>query len=187
MKEANTVQALDEFIHRVEALHEQHGWPRLPYEPEWPSTCYQQTANPSVEVSWRPVRNTAGCDMFQRLSEALGITLHPDITDYYTRYWSDPLPARLADGREICLLQAWNDEDLERLRSNLVGHALSKQKQKRPLTIFFATLEPDTDYMLSLDNLSGAIWLERPGKPPEEQLATSLEELLRSLTPVLMS
>lgn len=169
---------------RLEALHASSTWPRLPYDPDWPSTCYLNTADAGVAVGWRPVRNTDGSDMFQRLAEALEQELHPAIIEFFSRYWSDPLPARMADKREICLLQAWNPEDLERLRSNLIGHALSKQKQKRPLTLFFATLEPDTDFFLSLDNQDGSIWLERPGKAPQERLAHSLGELLRSLTPL---
>ncbi|WP_106592007.1 SecY-interacting protein Syd [Marinobacterium halophilum] len=184
MMDTDTAQALDSFMQQVDALHSASGWPRLPYDPDWPSQCYQHTANAGVEVSWHPVHNHDGTDMFDRLSTALGITIHPALATYFSRYWSDPLPARLPDGREICLLQAWNPEDLERLRANLVGHALSKHKQKRPLTLFFATLEPDTDYFLSIDNQSGHIWLERPGKPPQEQLASSLGELLRNLTPL---
>ncbi len=122
--------------------------------------------------------------MFKRLGDALEQELHPAIIEFFSRYWSDPLPACLPDGRHICLLQAWNPDDMERLRSNLIGHALSKQKQKRPLTLFFGTLEPDSDYFLSLNNQDGSIWLERPGKAPEEKLADSLAELLRSLTPL---
>lgn len=169
---------------QLEAMHRSSGWPKLPYDPDWPSLCYLDTADTGVAVAWHPVRNTEGSDMFQRLAEALEQKLHPDIIEFFSRYWSDPLPARLPDGRTICLLQAWNAEDMERLRSNLIGHALSKQKQKRSLTLFFGTLEPDSDFFLSLDNLDGSIWLERPGKAPEEKLADNLAELLHNLTPL---
>ncbi|GAA0687265.1 hypothetical protein GCM10009104_11660 [Marinobacterium maritimum] len=184
MIDANTAKALDDFMARLETVHTSSGWPRLPYDPDWPSPCYQHTANGGVAVGWRPVRNAEGTDMFLRLAEALELELHPDIVEFFSRYWSDPLPAQLPDGRHICLLQAWNAEDMERLRSNLIGHALSKQKQKRPLTLFFGTLEPDSDLFLSLDNQNGSIWLERPGKAPQEKLADTMAEFLHSLTPL---
>lgn len=184
MIDANTANALDDFITQLEALHASSGWPHLPYDPDWLSPCYLRTADAGVAVGWHPVRNNEGTDMFQRLAEALELEIHPSIIEFFSRYWSDPLPARLPDGREICLLQTWNADDMERLRSNLIGHALSKQKQKRPLTLFFGTLEPDSDFMLSLDNQDGSIWLERPGKAPQEKLANSLAELLHSLKPL---
>lgn len=121
--------------------------------------------------------------MFERLGTALEVELHASIAEYYSRYWSDPLPCRLPDGRAISLLLAWNADDMERLRANLIGHALSKQKQKRPLTLFFAVVEPDTDEIISLDNESGSIWLERPGKVPHAQLAQSMASFLDTLTP----
>ncbi|SMR73525.1 SecY interacting protein Syd [Marinobacterium sediminicola] len=169
---------------QLEQLHASNGWPRLPYDSDWPSHCYLQTADNGIAVGWRPVLNTEGTDMFQRLEQALEIGIHPAIVEYFSRYWSDPLPAQLPDGRRICLLQTWNSEDLERLRSNLIGHALSKHKQKRPLTLFFATLEPESDYFLSLDNQDGSIWLERPGKAPEEKLANSMADFLLTLMPL---
>lgn len=179
----DTSNALDQLMATVLQTFEQHAYPLTPYDPDWPSPCYRHEATPGVEVSWQPVRNLQDTDMFKRLSEALGTELHPSVIEYYSRYWSDPILCRMRDGRAITLLFAWNDDDLERLRGNLIGHLLSKRKQKRPLTLFFATLEPNTDYMLSVDNTDGSVWLERPGKAPEQQLAASLAEFLRGLTP----
>ncbi|MBV0933553.1 SecY-interacting protein [Marinobacterium weihaiense] len=179
----DTQDALDRLIDRTLQHYEEDAYPLIPYDPEWPSPCYRHQAEAGTDVSWQPVRNMDNSDMFERLSEALNIDIHSDIIEYYTRYWSDPLPCCLPDGRRIHLLFAWSQQDLERLRANLIGHALSKQKQKRPLTLFFATLEPNTDYMLSIDNRDGSVWLERPGKAPEQQLSTSLAELFDTLQP----
>ena len=183
MTSLDTHSALDRLIRSFEDHWEHTGYPSTPYDPEWPGPCYRHEASPGQEVSWRPVLNTAGSDMFERLGDALETPVHPDISAYFCRYWSDPLLCRLDDGRTFSLLFAWNEADMERLRGNLIGHALSKRKQKRPLTLFFATLEPDTDYFLSLDNQDGSIWLERPGKPPEEKVEDSLSALLLRLTP----
>jgi len=180
----DTQSALDHLMATVLQTFEQNAYPLTPYDPDWPSPCYRHEAKPGVEVSWQPVRNAQDIDMFARLSEALETKLHPSVAEYFNRYWSDPILCRMPDGRCISLLFAWNSDDMERLRGNLVGHALSKRKQKRPITLFFATLEPNTDYMLSVDNSDGSIWLERPGKPPEQQLSPSLAEFLNSLEPV---
>lgn len=175
--------ALDSFVQRLTESCANDGWPQLPFDPEWPSPCWQQEADEGVMTLWKPVRQTAVNDMFDRLSEALETDIHPDIGDYYSRYWSDPLPARAAQG-ELSLLQVWNPEDLERLRANLIGHALEKRRRRLPLTLFFAVTLPDGNLILSLDNADGSIWLEAPGKPPHQRLADSLADFLLTLDPL---
>jgi len=75
---------------------------------------------------------------------------------------------------------------MERLRGNLIGHALMKRKKRQPLTLFFATTEPDGNYFLSIQNDDGSVWLEQPGKKPLRQLAPSLAEFIAGLTPELI-
>ncbi|PIE25570.1 MAG: SecY interacting protein Syd [Neptuniibacter caesariensis] len=157
--------------------------PLIPFNHDWPSLCYLQQAENGQLVGWRPSRQLPPSDMFTRLQDALQEDIHPDIVSFYTSFWSDPLPAICEHG-ELSLIQVWNDEDMERLRSNLIGHALSKRQQKRPLTFFFACPEPDENYFISLDNFSGEIWLETPGKPPIRKLADSMSEFLQSLSPL---
>lgn len=179
-----TEQALDAFMQRLSKLHQQDGWPLTPFDPDWPGQCYQREAEPGVQVTWQPTRNTQGTELFAGLANAFEQPVHPSVVTFYSRYWSDHLPAILPDGREVSLLQIWNEEDFERLRGNLVGHALSKRKQRRPLTLFFATLEPDTDRFFSVDNADGSVWLERAGKAPLERIANSLADFLDQLTPL---
>lgn len=176
----NTVnEALDNFINQLIALQPEP--PLIPYNAQWLSACYLHNANEGEMVPWRPIRQT-GNDMFLRLEEALEEKVHPDIISYYSRYWSDPLPATCADG-DLTLLLVWNEEDMERLRSNLIGHALSKRQQKRPLTFFIACPEPDENFFISVDNFSGEVLLETPGKPPLRKLADNLTDFLSTLTP----
>ncbi len=181
MAATTVTQALEEFIARQQAL--QPGLPLTPYDPDWASPCYQSSGPAGTPVPWRPVKQTPAQDMFERLGAALETAIHPDLAAFYSLYWSDPLPARSRDG-ELNLLQAWNPDDLERLRSNLIGHALAKRKQRQPLTLFFACTEPDGDYFLSIDNQSGKVLLEAPGKAPLRVLADSLAEFIASLEPL---
>lgn len=177
-----TTAALKQFIDTWQALH--HQLPTVIDDPQWPSACLQadHTASPGTRY-WRPVAQTTPTDMFARLAEALGVDLHRDIVEYYQSYWSDPLWAR-ADEGDLQLLQVWNAADLERLRANLIGHALAKQRQRLPLTLFFALTEPD-DGIISLLNDDGSIWLEYPGTPPQRQLADNLAQFLGRLSPRL--
>lgn len=175
---------MDHFIEQsMEVQHKHCGaLPQLPFDPAWPSACIvENDPTPDHMIHWRPVRQQPTSDMFERLAEALEIQLHPDIRTWYTRYWSDPLPARHEDG-ELTLLLCWNDEDMERLRGNLLGHLMAKQKQHQPLSLFFACT--DGDEFMTVDNRDGSVWLERPGRKPIRQLAGSLSEFLATLTPL---
>ncbi len=175
---------LDKLIQDYLNLQQPLGLPELPYESEWVSECYLlNSKNEGDPTPWQPVRISQPVDMFQRLGEALETAIHPDLTSYFTRYWSDPLYFSHPEG-ELSLLFCWNAEDMERLRANLIGHALNKRKLRQPLTLFLACTEPDAEQYLSIDNQDGSIWLERPGKGCIKQIAASLEEFLKDLTPL---
>lgn len=188
MSDKSVSAALDHFIERQHALQPQA--PIAIYDTEWQSPCY--TSNAPTELKdgdhavWRPVRQLSPPSMFDRLGEALEIEVHPDLVEFYGRYWSDPLPAKSQDG-ELSLLQVWNEDDMERLRSNLIGHAMMLRKQKRPLTFFFACTEPDGDYFLSIDNKSGEVLLEQPGKKPLRTLSDKLADYIDTLEPLMIS
>ncbi|MBR9885554.1 MAG: SecY-interacting protein [Oceanospirillales bacterium] len=176
---------LDAFVNRyIEENQAQAGeLPCHTFDPDWPSPCIiTEAPQPGQRAHWRPVRQQPASDMFERLSEALEITLHPDIKTWYTRYWSDPIAARHPEG-ELTLLFCWNEEDMERLRGNLLGHIMAKDKQRQPVTLFFACT--DGDEFMTLDNSNGSIWLERPGRKPIKQLASTLSEFLQQLTPLV--
>lgn len=155
----------------------------IEYDKDWPSLCYQnedQTDSTETLVHWAPIKQTDQ-DMFLRLAQALDIKVHPDIITFYSSYWANHLQASSPDG-DLELLQVWNQEDMERLRSNLIGHALDKKKRKQPLSFFFAITVPD-DGMLCLNNDTGEIWYELPGKKPIRKIANSLAEFISSLEP----
>ncbi|WP_341537580.1 SecY-interacting protein [Motiliproteus coralliicola] len=175
----NLEQALQRFIDDSLAH-----WPALPlveFDPLWPSPCYQEQADNQGQIPWRPVRQQQRSDMFERLEKALEETIHPSIKSYYLSYWSDPLPARSAQG-ELDLLFAWSEEDLERLRANLIGHAMGRRRLKQPLSLFFGCTKPE-EYVLAVDNRTGAVLLEQPGRKTSERIADSLAEFIQQLKP----
>lgn len=169
--------ALDAFIQRALDLTSD-GYFQAEYDPEWRSEC--EVDSPEGEqVRWRPVPQRIPVN-FSGLENALEVPIHPDIVAYYGSYWSDTLEAT-ADEGHVSLIQLWNLQDFDRLIENLIGHALAKQKIKQPFTVFIATTDPESELFLSIDNQSGKVLLEEPGKPPlrevEENVATFLDRL----------
>ncbi len=175
--------ALDQFVART--LEQ---FPRLEesYDPEWRSPCESGEPFPDehgeLRVLWRPTRRPPGAADFAGLERALELTVHPAIDAYYGRYWSGGLEAEAADGH-VSLLQLWNAEDADRLVENLIGHALQKRRARSPFTVFFACTEPDSELFLSVDNDSGQVLLEAPGRKPLRVVAETLAGFLESLTP----
>jgi len=175
--------ALDRFVERYLAAY-----PELddPCDPAWRSPC--ETGEPFTDgsgeqrVPWQPLRRHGPVDDFAGLERALETPVHPDIRSYYGRYWSGGLEAEAAQGH-VSLLLLWNPEDAERLIENLIGHALAKRRARSPFTVFFACTEPESDLFLSVDNDSGRIVLEEPGRKPLREVAASLAEFLDGLRP----
>ena len=157
------------------------------YDQEWRSPCElpafenkNRTQAPEL-VAWRPVPQTPAVD-FSGLENALETTIHPDIVEYFSSFWSSTIEGKSIEGH-ASLIQLWNQEDFDRLIENFIGHALAKRQLKEPLTMFIATTEADSEYFLSIDNATGAVLLEGPGRPPLRQVEDNLETFLRRLTP----
>lgn len=157
------------------------------YDQEWHSPCElpafenkNRTQAPEL-VAWRPVPQTPPVN-FSGLENALETTIHPDIVEYFSSFWSSTIEAKSIEGH-ASLIQLWNQGDFDRLVENFIGHALAKRQLKEPLTLFIATTEADSEYFLSINNATGAVLLEEPGRPPLRQVEDSLETFLRRLTP----
>lgn len=179
----SVISALDSFV----ANTLEH-YPRLErwYDPEWRSPCEYGTPFLDLQgerrVLWRPVRRTTPSADLAGLEQALEIPMHPDIKAYYGAYWSGSLEATAPQGH-VSLILLWNGADADRLVENLIGHALAKRQARSPFTVFFACTEPDADTFLSIDNDSGRVLLEEPGRRPLRTVADNLEAFLETLVP----
>ena len=150
-----------------------------PFDPEWRSEC--EVYQSSDKTFWRPIVQSPRVD-FSGLANAIEAPIHPDIVSYYGSYWSGTLEADSREGR-VSLIQLWNPDDFERLITNLVGHALNKIRAKHPYTVFFATTEPDSELFLSIDNTSGVVMLEEPGKSPIREVESDIGTFLTRMEP----
>lgn len=175
--------ALDDFVTRYLAAY-----PDLDdvYDPQWRSPCETGAQFPGddgeLRVPWQPLRRHGPVDDFAGLERALEMPVHDDIRRFYARYWSGGLEAQAPEGH-VSLLLLWNGEDVDRLIENLIGHALAKRRARSPFTVFFACTEPDSELFLSVDNDTGAVLLEEPGRPPLREVAPGLAAFLATLEP----
>ena len=162
-------------------LHEKNKGhlPIIEKDDNWISSC-QQSDYDEHNIHWRPVEVDINLS-FDNIESALDISLHPDIKTYFLTFFSESIEAKCEDGG-ISLLFAWNNDDFHRLQENIIGHILMKKRLKQDQTIFFAVTAED-DMILSINNDSGEIWLERVGFQAHKKLANSLNDFIKQLTP----
>lgn len=179
---AELAQSLDSFFESCVHHNDKNSYFTVAYEQDWPSPCYQQSAKDGEPVLWQPVRQQDG-NSFKGVESALEIKLNEEFCAFFTRYYSFHLPASASRG-DCELLQVCSQEDFQRLQENLIGHIMMKQRLGQKVTLFFA-LTDDDDYLLSVDNETGEVVLERVGKEPQEVLAPSLAAFIDQLSPRL--
>ncbi|GEA01145.1 protein Syd [Alteromonas sp. KUL17] len=179
---ALTISAqLDKFVSSYVEQAEAEGL-KIAFDSEWPSPCYETTAQDGELVRWSPTLQSP-LQSFSNVEEALSLELNPDYCEYFTRYYSDNLKANAPQGR--CeLLQVFNTEDFERLQQNLIGHLLMKQRLRQAPTLFFG-LTDEEDFILTVVNESGEVALEQVGREPAKILAPSLAVFIEQLTPAI--
>ncbi len=167
------------FINTVEA--ETGNLPTTKNEPDWPSDCQQGDAFLSEEmvdsIHWQPIQRETN-NALAGLEKALDIEIHQDIQAFFCHYWSEQIETIFQQGN-LLLLFVWNQADMERLIENQIGHALGKIRNKQTLTFFIACT--DSDYIISIENDSGQVVLERPGYPMEKILASNLTQFINEL------
>ena len=175
---ANVRDVLDDFVQRYVRrfpnLVDQH-------DPLWPSPCTLGAPDADGRIFWRPLART-GMQDFTPLERALDVPVHPDICAYYGAYWSGGLEASGSFGH-VSLLLLWNEDDAIRLIENQIGHALAQRRARAPLAIFFACGAPDTEDVYSVDNHTGRVLLEQPGRKPLREIAPDLATFIAALAP----
>lgn len=153
--------------------------PLVESDENWPSPCLNGNFDKQLNY-WKPVELPQPLS-FDNVEEALELTIHPSISEYYNVIYSESIPSHCDEGY-LQLLFAWSDDDFSRLQQNIIGHILMKQKLKQAITIFFAVTDDD-NIVLSVNNDSGEVWAERVGCEPHKKIANTLTEFINSLTP----
>lgn len=186
----NLAQALLAFAEQYITHHQKSNngdFPSTEFDEEWLSPCINEKINDD-SCSWQPVsiesliakEVVAEPLTFANVEQALDLQLHPDIKTYFTTMFSESIDAECEDGG-LSLLFAWNEDDFTRLQENIIGHIMMKQRLKQAETVFFAVTDEE-DIIISLDNVTGEVWVERVGCKPHKKIADSLLALLNDLT-----
>lgn len=158
------------------------------FDPEWRSPC--ERGEPFIDqqgitrIRWSPKKralDSRETDL-SRFEMAIETNIHPDIKEYYGSYWSAGLEANAMQG-PVSLILLWNEDDIDRLIENLIGHTIERQRLGAPLTTFFACTDSKSELILSVENKSGNVMLEKPGDKKTETIASSLEAFLSTLKP----
>lgn len=147
-----------------------------------PSPCIIHNAADSV--CWQPQPFVPESDL-SAVERALEITLHPDIHAFYTTQFAGDMPA-ISGATKLTLLQAWSEDDFQRVQENLIGHLVTQKRLKLSPTLFLGTAEDEME-VISLCNLTGEVLLEKIGTQKRNMLAPSLTIFLNTLTPLVMS
>ncbi|MCF6436353.1 MULTISPECIES: SecY-interacting protein [Pseudoalteromonas] len=168
-------------LHENFSAHYQHAHQSLPcmyYDPQWPSPCEVGDPIDNERIQWQASAQP-DTNNLQQLAVALECTFPDELDEYYSTFFAGNVVAKV-DGHQIELLQAWNQEDYERLQQNITGHVLMKRKLKQEETVFIGLTEQD-DLLLCVKLNSGEVCLEYVGKPPHHVLAPSLAEFLQQV------
>jgi SecY interacting protein Syd len=173
-------QALEDFTNRFcHAWREQvGGWPVSEELYGVPSPCIVTTTDD--DVRWQPQPFTAENDL-SAVERAMDIALQPAAHQFYTTQFAGDMPALLGK-QALTLLQAWSEDDFQRVQENLIGHLVTQKRLKIPPTLFLATT-PDEMEVVSLCNLTGEVVLEKIGTKQRKILAPSLISFLNDLEP----
>ncbi|ALP39879.1 SecY-interacting protein [Aeromonas schubertii] len=172
--------ALGRLFVRWQQLGESRGsLPLCEFEAGWHSPC--ELGEPhDGRVAWRPAARPEAED-FSALEQALELPLHPSIKALYGHWFSRPLTLWFK-GLRLCLIQPWNQEDLDLLKENLIGHLLMQRKLGRTPTLFLASCRDEMG-IISLDNGSGEVLFERLDSDKRTIIAPDLATFLDRLLP----
>lgn len=172
--------ALEQFTQRYVELWQatyQHD-PKSEALYDMPSPCITETKG-SV-VFWCPV--AAEGKSLTIVEQVINITLHPDAHYFYQTQYAGDMQAVFNDV-SLSLIQVWNDEDFARLEQHLIAHLTMQKKLKRRPSVFIASTNDDTE-IISIDNQTGNILLERLIDNKNTLLADNLIEFLAQLKPI---
>ena len=153
--------------------------PLTELDEQWDSPCMQGQHSELMGL-WQPIVIKDNLS-FTNVEHALDLNLHQDISHYFTTIYSDSIKASCEHGK-LTLLFPWCAQDFERLQENIIGHVLMKRKLKQAITVFFAITD-DEDTILSINNETGEIWVERIGCEPHKKIANSMYDFLGCLAP----
>lgn len=135
MTDNATKNAVVQFTQQyTEQFEQAHGHlPVAEKDAQWPSPC--EAGDKDNEYCFWTPKPIADDINFDNVEQALELSFHQDIKDYFLSVYSEDIHASHSEGR-LSLLFAWNQDDFDRLQQNIIGHILMKRKLKQAETVF---------------------------------------------------
>lgn len=168
------VNALGEVFARQRRVS---GIPLVMHDADFPSPAELLPAQ-AGQVGWQAWRKPEP-STFSNLADALEIEVHPDVSAFFGHFYAGNIEGCFK-GLFLTLLQPWNETDFERLQQNQIAHHLMMKKLKLPASWFLASCR-DEQKLVTLNNVTGEVQLERLGKGVIGVLAPNLAEFLRQI------
>lgn len=159
--------------------------PTIEFDDEWVSPClYTKTDfNPAsvdngASLPW-VMQPRTGVSL-ANLDAALEFSLPQALSDFYCSCFAHHLDVHFA-GKNLTLLQIWNEEDFSQLQENIIGHVLMKRRLRQRDTVFIG-FTADDEEIIAVDIATQAVVVERVGKEWEIELAPNLPTFINQLT-----
>ncbi|KJG55580.1 secretion protein [Photobacterium kishitanii] len=133
-------------------------------------------------VTWKPIERQPMITL-DGVEKGMDLSLHSDINAFYGSQFSGDMSAMFGD-LSLDLLQAFNDDDIDRLQQNILGHLVTQRRMKLKPTVFIAVLD-DESKVISICNLTGQVVLETLGKDIRQVLAADVTTFLQQLQPLV--
>lgn len=160
--------------------------PIIEFDRDWVSPCLViekgvqlDALENGAQLRWIMQPRTAAS--LANLNEALELIVPPALSDFYCSCFAHHLEVYFA-GKNLTLLQIWNEEDFHQLQENIIGHVLMKRRLRQRDTIFIGFTEDDEE-IIAVDVVSQAVVVERLGKEWEVELAPDLPTFIDQLIP----
>ena len=140
-------------------------------------------ADDGQNVTWKPIprQPIIGLDGVEK---GMDLLLHSDINAFYGSQFSGDMGAMFGD-LSLDLLQAFNDDDIERLQQNILGHLVAQRRMKLKPRVFIAVVD-DESQVISICNMTGQVVLETLGKDTRQVLANDVVMFLQQLQPLVV-
>ncbi|RCU48855.1 SecY-interacting protein [Corallincola holothuriorum] len=176
-----TTDALASLFQRfLQATQEATGeLPTLCSDPDLPSPCFvDEVEDKEGDKHWQPFKRDELGD-FSNVEEAIECVLDESVKAFYQSYFCDSLALNFA-GHSFDLIQVWNEQDFKGLQQNMIGHIVMKKRLGQKITLFIGCIDDDT--IISVNNETGQVVVEKVGCEPHKVLAETLPDFLNALT-----
>lgn len=120
---------------------------------------------------------------FAIVEEVMNLNINPVANEFYCLQFSGDLSAKWQN-KSISLIQIWSDEDFRNFEGNLLAHLEMQRKRNLRPTIFIGTTDDESE-LISIDNQTGTIILEKLGEKTSTELASTLAIFLTKLIPFI--